>query len=221
LREPGYAIEHAVFSPAEIGHVKAELEREPLNRSRAGARHILATRSVAALATDERLMELASRWLGCRAVPFKATLFDKSPTANWLVAWHQDTALPVKAMNVTPGWGPWSEKHGVTYAHAPARALEKIVALRVHLDESDASNGSLRVLPHSHTEGVLTDAQVHERAQRIRPEDCYVSAGGVIVMRPLIIHASSKSSAGKSRAVVHIEYATSLEIEPGMLLRAA
>jgi hypothetical protein len=45
----------------------------------------------------------------------RATLFDKSPTANWLVVWHQDTALPVQERREAPGWGPWSVKDGVIY----------------------------------------------------------------------------------------------------------
>ena len=221
MSDPGFAIEHEVFSRAEVGRVKSALACDSLNRSRAGARHILSSRPIAELARDERLLELATRWLGARAIPFKATLFEKSPTANWLVAWHQDTALPMDTARVAPGWGPWSKKYGVSYAHAPARALEKVVALRIHLDDSDHSNGSLRVLSRTHEDGVLTDAQLLERAQRIESVDCHTLAGGVVVMRPLLIHASSKATSQKPRSVVHIEYTNSLEIEPGMLLRVA
>jgi len=35
-------------------------------------------------------------------------------------------------------------------------------------------------------------------------------------MRPLTIHASSKSSDGKSRRVVHIEYASTVSLAPGV-----
>jgi ectoine hydroxylase-related dioxygenase (phytanoyl-CoA dioxygenase family) len=221
VAEPGYAIQPGIFSPVEIGRLKSALAGEELTRSRAGARHMLSAKPIAALANDERLLEIASRWLGGRAIPFKATLFEKSSAANWLVAWHQDTALPLTTLRVVPGWGPWSEKNGVTYAHAPARALEKVVALRIHLDDSDGGNGPLRVLPGTHMEGVLTDTQVHECAQRIEAVSCHVFAGGVVVMRPLLIHGSSKSSGERTRCVVHIEYATSLEIEPGMQLHIA
>ncbi len=221
MSDPGYAIQPGIFSPVEIGRLKTALAGEELARSRAGARHMLSAKPIAALANEERLLEIASQWLGGRAIPFKATLFEKSPLANWLVAWHQDTALPLATAGVMPGWGPWSEKNGVTYAHAPARALEKVVALRIHLDDSDGSNGPLRVLPATHLEGVLTDTEVHERAQRIEAVSCHVFAGGVVVMRPLIIHASSKAADERPRSVVHIEYATSLEIEPGMQLHIA
>jgi len=64
--------------------------------------------AVAAAARDTRLVEIARKTLGGEAFPFRATLFDKSPAANWLVVWHQDTALPLRERREAPGWGPWS-----------------------------------------------------------------------------------------------------------------
>jgi len=140
-------------------------------------------------------------------LPFGATLFDKSPDANWIVAWHQDTALPLVERPEVAGWGSWSTKAGVDYAHAPAAALSKVVALRVHLDDSTSHNGSLRVLPRTHTLGVLNDEQIRSRARSIDGVVCTVGRGGVVVMRPLLIHASSKATSESSRRVLHLEYA--------------
>jgi ectoine hydroxylase-related dioxygenase (phytanoyl-CoA dioxygenase family) len=221
LIDLGYAVHAAVFSLDEMLGTAASIVAADLSRSRAGARHVLACEPIAALAADPRMIDIASRWLPTRAIPFKATLFDKSPEANWLVAWHQDTALPVEGRSAAPGWGPWSEKYGVTYAHAPARVLENVIALRVHLDDSTSENGSLRVLPGTHIGGVLTDDQVHELAQRIEPVNCHIEAGGVLAMRPLLVHASSKIAAPVSRRVLHFEYAATLEPEPGLRLRVA
>jgi ectoine hydroxylase-related dioxygenase (phytanoyl-CoA dioxygenase family) len=207
LIDQGHAAHAGVFSRDEMRSIAGSLEVADLPRSRAGARHALSCESVSRLARDSRMIDLASRWLGARAIPFKATLFDKSPDANWLVAWHQDTALPMEARSAAQGWGPWSEKYGVTYAHAPARVLENIVALRV--------------LPGTHTRGVLADEQVYELAKRITPVDCDVAAGGILAMRPLIVHASSKIAAPVSRRVLHFEYAATLEPEPGLRLRVA
>jgi len=123
--------------------------------------------------------------------------------------WHQDTASPLRERFELPGWGPWSIKDGIDYAHAPASALSEVLALRVHLDDSSDENGSLRVLPRTHTLGVLSDDDIHDVAQRIAPVDCLAPKGGVVVMRPLIIHASSKSHSGTPRRVLHIEYAAS------------
>ena len=216
----GYAVHSGVFGQRELGDLLVELDQAPLVRSRAGARHLMNVPAVARLAGDERLLGLAARWLGGAATPFRATLFDKSPEANWLVAWHQDTALPIEARCDRPGWGPWSEKSGIAYAHAPATVLEHVIALRVHIDESGEDNGPLRVLPGTHEMGLLTDAQAHECAQRIPAVACCVEAGGVVAMRPLIVHASSKATSTRPRRVLHIEYAPSLRID-GMSLRIA
>jgi ectoine hydroxylase-related dioxygenase (phytanoyl-CoA dioxygenase family) len=116
------------------------------------------------------------------------------------------------------GWGPWSVKADVQYAHAPARALERVVALRQSLDDSTLDNGSLRVLPGTHTRGVLTDDEVATLARAIEPVDCCIDAGGLVVMRPLTVHASCKAVSGRPRRVLHVEYAESLEIAPGVTL---
>jgi len=221
MKENGYAIHAALFSPAQIQYLSETLAREPLQRSRAGARHVLGCNGIETLALDPRLLDLATEWLGATAMPFKATLFEKTANANWLVGWHQDTALPMSERRDSAGWGPWSEKFGVIYAHAPARVLERVVALRVHLDDSTADNGPLRVLPRTHTCGVLSDAQVHEQSRHIEPVECRVAAGGVVVMRPLLIHASSKMISDAPRRVIHFEYTASLEPAPGLRLRAA
>ena len=205
--DSGYAIVPGVFDSREVDAILRELEGETLRRSRAGARHLISVPVIAALARDPRLISLAAKTLGSEPVPFGATLFDKSSSANWLVAWHQDRALPLVERREAAGWGPWSQKSGVVYANAPATALAKVVALRVHLDDSTAENGPLRVLPGTHTLGVLSDAQIDDAIRRIEPVMCTVERGGVIVMRPLTVHASSKVTAAAPRRVLHIEYA--------------
>jgi ectoine hydroxylase-related dioxygenase (phytanoyl-CoA dioxygenase family) len=219
--DPGFAIVCDVLEPAEVDRLSAGLEAANLARSRAGARHLMSQAAVEMAARDPRLVAIAARMLESDATPFRATLFDKSPDSNWLVAWHQDTALPLESRVDAPGWGPWSEKLGVLYAHAPSAALEKVVALRLHLDDSTAENGPLRVIPGSHGEGVLTDAQVSERAALKSPVACLAARGSVVAMRPLIIHASSKADTPLPRRVLHIEYAASLDLGDGLRLRAA
>lgn len=206
---------------AEVQSLRGDLAVQHSQRSRAGARHLLGLEPVSRLSRDPRLIDIASGWLGTTAIPFKATLFEKSPKADWLVAWHQDTALPMAERREAAGWGPWSDKLGVQYAHAPARVLEQVVALRVHLDDSTAENGPLRVLPGTHTHGVLTDSQVRVCSLRVDPVECIVTAGGVLVMRPLIIHASSKIRRSAFRRVLHLEYTASLDLEAGLKLRVA
>jgi ectoine hydroxylase-related dioxygenase (phytanoyl-CoA dioxygenase family) len=189
-----------------------------MERTRAGARHVLNVPVVRALADDRRLVAIASHFVGAAPTPFRATLFDKSPGANWLVVWHQDTALPLRRRIDDAEWGPWSTKGGLLYAHAPAWALEKVVALRVSLDDSTISNGPLRVLPETHVGGVLDDAQIEQAARDVTPVDCVSSSGGVVAMRPLTVHASSKSADDRPRRVLHIEYAAAVDFGCGVEL---
>jgi ectoine hydroxylase-related dioxygenase (phytanoyl-CoA dioxygenase family) len=154
VEEDGFAIAQSVISKEELAVLTEKLEHSALWRSRAGLRHAMRIAAVAEMARGADLLGIAREILGEDSFPFRATLFDKSATANWLVVWHQDTALPLKERREMAGWGPWPVKNGVQYAHAPASALEQVVALRVHLDDSTSENGPLRVLPGTHTLGV-------------------------------------------------------------------
>jgi len=97
----------------------------------------------------------------------------------------------------------------------------QVLALRLHLDDSMADNGPLRVLPETHTMGVLTDEGIHHLSTKIDPVDCLAYRGGVLAMRPLIVHASSKSLAQNQRRVLHIEYAASAAIADNLRLAVA
>lgn len=217
----GFAIVEAVLAGTEVAELARTLETSDLDRSRAGARHLMNHPAVSVVVADPRMVAIAGRFLGETAIPYKATLFDKSPARNWLVAWHQDTAVPLCERREIPGWGPWSTKAGVTYALAPASALAQVVALRLHLDDSRADNGPLRVLPGTHTLGLLTESDIAQLTTEVPAVDCTVPAGGVVAMRPLIVHASSKAESDLPRRVLHIEYARSLDLGDGVRLRLA
>lgn len=218
----GYAILPEILGEEEV----AELEEcfadgTALRRSKAGVRHVLSSPVVTNIANGMNLLGIAQHIVGGGAVPFRATLFDKSPASNWLVTWHQDTALPIREKKEMPGWGPWSVKEGVIYAHAPASALERVVALRIHLDDSTTENGPLRVLPGTHKFGVLADEAIHDLSGKISPSNCLIPRGGILAMRPLIVHASSKVRSQERRRVLHLEYAASMTIEGGLELATA
>ena len=207
IGDAGFAILPALFSHEFLDQLLQEIDECRPLRSRAGIRHALHLPPVAAVAGNRLLAEIACEVLGTRAFPFRATLFEKSNRSNWLVVWHQDTALPLRERVEVPGWGPWSVKERIDYAHAPAGALSQVLALRIHLDDSTQDNGPLRVLPRSHMRGVLNDDEIHALAVRTTPVDCIAAKGGVIAMRPLLVHASSKSRTEIPRRVLHIEYA--------------
>ncbi len=214
MSDRGFWIEPAILTGAECEALLASIRTRS---AQAGTRHLMSNSAVAAAARDERMLAIARKGVGQSAVPFRATLFEKTGEKNWLIAWHQDTALPLDAKFDAAGWGPWSEKAGVLYAHAPAEALQRVIALRLSLDDSTDHNGPLRVVPDSHRLGVLPDAEILALANRGTAETCTASRGGVIVMRPLAIHASSKAMVDRPRRVLHIEYADSLQLGPARL----
>jgi ectoine hydroxylase-related dioxygenase (phytanoyl-CoA dioxygenase family) len=213
---PGYRVIDHVLTALETADLLRSLETSALPRSRAGARHLMAHPDVQALAHDPRLLAIAGDFLGLSAIPYRATLFDKSRDRNWLVTWHQDTALPLQERRDVAGWGPWSVKFGITYAHAPACALCRVVALRLHFDDSGTDNGPLRVIPGTHRLGVLPDAAIAQVVDKSSAVECVVAAAGIVAMRPLILHASSKAESTRPRRVLHIEYADSLDIDGGL-----
>ena len=208
LNEAGFEKFREVLSSPECDALLASLES--VNRSRAGARHLMSHPAVAQLARDPRLLRIAGG-----AIPYRATLFDKSRASNWLVAWHQDTAIPLASRFEAEEWGPWSIKAGISYAHAPAWALEKIVALRLHLDPSTADNGPLLVIPGSHRRGVFRPGGEDKHVA------CVCGRGDVLAMRPLLLHSSQKAASPEPRRVLHIEYAESLDLAPGIRLAKA
>src|SRR6476620_6899330 len=106
----GYSIIGGVFARTDMERVLGCLSSAAFERTKAGARHMLGVPVVGDLAMDPRMLAIASGFVGPSAIPFRATLFDKSPSANWSVVWHQDTALPLRERNDSPEWGPWSTK---------------------------------------------------------------------------------------------------------------
>jgi hypothetical protein len=218
IEQDGFAVVSNVVSAAIISRITESFGQFTARRSRAGIRNVLGIPTIRELARQEALLSLAKKVLGEAATPFRATLFDKSAHSNWLVVWHQDTALPLRERRDVSGWGPWSVKEGVICAHAPASALKGVLAIRVHLDDSNADNGPLRLLPATHKSGVLSDDEIASVASKTSAVECHVNAGGLLLMRPLLVHASSKSKSDAPRRVLHIEYASTLSFSNGLEL---
>lgn len=221
VNEQGFAVVPEVLSRRVVLEFLEALQHIPIRRTRAGIRHALACSAVADFVRREEILGMAREILGPGALPFRASLFEKSPEANWLAAWHQDTALPLREWSNDPDWGPWSAKQDILYAHAPARVLGRILALRIHLDDSTSQNGPLRVLPATHALGVLNDDRIRQLAAEIPAVECPVPQGGVLAMRPLLLHASSKSRSNAPRRVLHVEFAPSALIALGFELAIA
>jgi ectoine hydroxylase-related dioxygenase (phytanoyl-CoA dioxygenase family) len=174
--------------------------------SGAGSRRLLdeawCAHLAGALRGDARIRSLLPR----NAVAVQCTLFDKSPTKNWLVTLHQDLSIPVSSRVDSPECSGWSEKEGQLYVQPPVSVLERLVAVRVHLDDCPAESGALRVVPHSHTEGRIDPTQAEALRQQQGETVVPIAQGGVLVIRPLILHASSKATSQTPRRVLHFVF---------------
>lgn len=208
LPRDGFESVERVLSHEELEELRRAVAELP-SRLRGGVRNLLRnSETVAAMANSGSVKALADAALGAEAFPVRALLFDKVPEANWKVPWHQDTAIAAAERVETPGFIGWSVKDGVTHVHPPVEILERMVALRIHLDDCGLDNGPLRVLPGSHCHGKLNEAQIEHWRQATAEVICSAAQGDVLVLRPLLLHASSLAKLPSHRRVIHLEYAS-------------
>ena len=181
----------------------------------AGQRGILALEEIGRLARSSRFLDLVRPHLDGEPFPVRAIYFDKSPESNWLVAWHQDLTLALRSRAEVSGFGPWSTKDGVPHVRPPVELLQQMLTVRLHLDDADKTNGALRVLPGTHLSGRLSSERIRELRTKQPDFLCAASAGDAMLMRPLLLHASSRSDTVRHRRVLHIEYAA-FALPPGL-----
>ncbi len=185
---------------------------------RGGVRNLLDVAEFRALAESLQLRKLVDTVLGGGSFAVRGILFDKNDGANWKVPWHQDVTIAVTDRVDAEGYGPWSVKAGVVHVQPPASVLEKMVSGRIHLDDCPAENGALRVLPGTHRAGKLSQQEIDRCAASIDPLVCEAGVGDVLILQPLLVHASSAASLPRHRRVVHFDYAN-VELADGLQWR--
>ena len=115
-----------------------------------------------------------------------------------------------------PGYGPWTAKAGWVAVQPPAAVLENTVTIRVHLDDCDATNGALKVVPGSHRQGVVPAETI--ASHTVAAITCAVPASGAMLMKPLLLHASSRTTSARPRRVIHLEFSAE-ELPAGLAWR--
>jgi hypothetical protein len=167
------------------------------------------------LANNSSCRSIVEPILGSTARVVRAIYFDKHKHANWKVSWHQDVTIAVQERLETDGYGAWSMKAGIHHVQPPASVLQNMLTLRIHLDDSEASNGALRVLPGTHRYGRLDSRQIQYWRQHRRPVTCSIRSGGAMVMKPLLLHSSMTAVNPRHRRVLHFEY-SSVDLPGGL-----
>src|SRR6185436_13601306 len=212
LENDGYELTNLALSEGQCEQAAASIPG--VSGGRAGVRDLIQHPTVVRLLAHKRLADLLWSVIGRDLVAVKATLFDKTPDTNWRAQWHQDRVLAVKERLEVPGFGPWSVRCGSAHVDGPARVLEQMVAVRIHLDACGPENGPLRVIPGSHQLGKLSDEQLAKIVATHEPVELCAPQGAILLMRPLLLHASSASRADAHRRVLHIEFAPAEAISP-------
>ena len=168
-----------------------------------------------ALANNSSCRSIVEPILGSTARVVRGIYFDKHKNANWKVAWHQDLTIAVQERMEVDGYGPWTIKAGIHHVQPPVSVLQNMLTLRIHLDHAEESNGALRVLPSTHQYGRLDTHQIQYWKQQQGIVACAVRSGGVMVMRPLLLHSSLAAVNPGHRRVLHFEY-SSIDLPGGL-----
>jgi ectoine hydroxylase-related dioxygenase (phytanoyl-CoA dioxygenase family) len=204
LHRDGFLVVPDAVSPNLVRHLLDAFSDLPASHAH---RNLLEHAAVRDFAASDLARSLILPVLGQTAHPVRAILFDKLPGANWKVPWHQDLSIAVQCREEVPGYGPWSVKEGVPHVQPPVEMLQHMLTLRLHLDDCFVDNGPVRVLPGTHRLGILDIASIQQLRANTKERAAVSPAGGILLMRPLLLHASSPALAPAHRRVLHIEYA--------------
>jgi ectoine hydroxylase-related dioxygenase (phytanoyl-CoA dioxygenase family) len=197
--DDGFALFPDVLADVECDRLSAALP----SSGDPGSRDLLPQRWCVALAARIRAHAGIASLIPTNHVAVQCTYFEKSRATNWLVPVHQDLSIPVAERIEHPALSGWSDKEQGLYVQPPEDLLRELVAVRLHLDDCDVQDGPLRVIPGSHARGRIgADAAADVRAAS-REVVCTARRGAVMAMRPLLLHASSRSTGTGARRILH------------------
>ena len=214
FEQHGFKIINSLLEHRECDLFSAELtpifeEQQKRKKSKiGGVRNLLGISShVSQFSRSAPVLSLLKKFTGASMFPVRTIFFDKTPETNWLVSWHQDLSIAVRDRIEAPGFTGWSIKDKVLHVHPPREILEGMVTFRLHLDDCDVRNGALKVVPGSHRDGKLGSSDISKWTAAHEPVVCELAKGGALLMRPLLLHASSPAENPSHRRVLHLEYA--------------
>ncbi|HEY0042424.1 MAG TPA: phytanoyl-CoA dioxygenase family protein [Flavisolibacter sp.] len=211
----GYTVIENVFSAAEISVIvlaieKADSDKATFRKSKdlfAIRQFLNEVPGIAGLIFSKQLNSVIEELFGREYFVVKSIYFDKPGDSNWFVSYHQDLTISVDKKVMVEGFGPWSTKQNQYAVQPPLSILENNFTIRIHLDDTNENNGALRVIPSSHAKGIYRADTINWNDEV--EETCNVPKGGIMLMRPLLLHASSRTTNNEKRRVIHIEFSSS------------
>ena len=202
----GFELVDNFIDQQTVWKIRAEIENYNCGQKCGGIRNSAKKLpSVKAYLSSSAFLSKIQPWFNAEVKVVRSIVFDKSETNNWLVAWHQDRTVAVSQKFSSDGWGPWSVKDDTHHVQPPLEVLDSMLTFRIHLDDAMLDNGCLRVIPESHMKGVLSASGIKAFTSISDSVTCQAKAGSALVMHPLVIHASSKTTSFKPRRVLHVE----------------
>ena len=208
----GFTIINNIFTTEEIEKILASIENvNSTNTTFRKSADLFAIRQFLKEIPDtqsmifvDKLKELITELFGQKFFVTKSIYFDKPEQSNWFVAYHQDLTISVDKKMELENFGPWTVKQNQFAVQPPLEFLENNFTIRIHLDNTNENNGALKVIPKSHLKGIY-------RAETINWETeteiiCNTSKGGIMIMKPLLLHSSRRTTNNSKRRVIHIEF---------------
>jgi len=210
--ENGFTVINKIFSDEETERISKVIQnidtsKETFRKSEdvfAIRQFLKEIPNVKDLIFNENLKAIIKEVFGENYFTVKSIYFDKPEKSNWYVAYHQDLTISVDKKVTLENFGPWTTKQNHFAVQPPTDILENIFTIRIHLDDTDENNGALKVIPRSHTKGIYRSETIDWNIET--EEICNVEKGGVMIMKPLLFHGSNRTTNGRKRRVIHIEF---------------
>ncbi|RYU91570.1 phytanoyl-CoA dioxygenase [Mucilaginibacter terrigena] len=217
----GFTTIESVYTSAEIKAILTEINKANTDKSTfrkttdlfAIRQFLKEVPAVNNIVFNAKLKAIIADLFGDDYFVVKSIYFDKPEASNWFVAWHQDLTISVDKKIDLPGYGPWTVKQNQFAVQPPLEILQNNFTIRIHLDDTDEGNGALKVVPGSHLKDIYRPETIDWQTET--EHTCSVKAGGVMVMRPLLLHASNRTTNNKPRKVIHIEFSNA-ELPDGL-----
>jgi ectoine hydroxylase-related dioxygenase (phytanoyl-CoA dioxygenase family) len=204
LIEKGFSITNTIFSDEEIENLK-KLINSPKDTYAIRQLFVKSPAIMEIVLSNDKFKRLISEVCEDDYFITKAIYFNKPAKSNWFVAYHQDISISVENKIEAESYTNWTNKKGQLGVVPPLEILENTVTLRIHLDDTDETNGALKVIPNSHNKGFIRvdeKFKIHEHGEE---KLCKVRKGEIMLMKPLLLHASQKSISSTDRSVIHME----------------
>lgn len=212
IQENGFTVINNVFSEQEIRKIgeiiqNIDTSKETFRKSDdlfAIRQFLKEIPQVRELVFNENIKKIITEIFGEKYIVVKSIYFDKPEKSNWYVAYHQDLTISVDKKADISGFGPWTTKQNQFAVQPPLDILENLYTIRIHLDDTDEKNGALKVIPKSHAKGIYRPETIDWSVET--ETICNVEKGGIMIMKPLLLHGSNRTTNGKKRRVIHIEF---------------